>query len=222
MVLYMIYKNEEEMKEKLQSEMLEAQNNLKKDKIKLFFKRIITIIIIFSIVIGLVFLRNHYGEVKIKSSSLTFLGIEFEKPYSPLYRVTLNNEAISIKSINDKEYTLIPYFVYFHNIDSTNDNNKNTIKYSNNLSLDISATICRSKDAKGNYVDACYYSEPIYESVKTNFESVKISYNNNIIYSGIYNSNLSDYIKNKGIYNIEVVSTYNNVKTTLIFDLEVI
>lgn len=218
----MIYKNEEEMKEKLQSEMLEAQNNLKKDKIKLFFKRIITIIIIFSIVIGLVLLRNHYGEVKIKSSSLTFLGIEFEKPYSPLYRVTLNNEAISVKSINDKEYTLIPYFVYFHNIDSTNDNNKNTIKYSNNLSLGISATICRSKDAKGEYVDACYYSDPIYKSVKTNFESIKISYNNNIIYSGIYNSNLSDYIKNKGIYNIEVVSTYNNVKTTLIFDLEVI
>ena len=45
MVLCMIYKSEEEMKEKLQSEMLDARNNLKRDRIKLFIKRIITIIV---------------------------------------------------------------------------------------------------------------------------------------------------------------------------------
>ena len=218
----MIYKSEEEMKEKLQSEMIEAQKNLKRDRIKLFFKRIITIIVVFSIIIGLIVLRNHYGEVKIKSSSLTFLGIEFEKPYSPLYRIELGDEVIKYDYINDKEYTLIPYFVNFHNIDSHKENNINTIKYSNNLYLNISSSLCRSKDAKGKYVDACYYSDPIYESVKTNFESIKISNNDNIIYSGIFNSNLNDYIKNKGNYNIEVISTYNNVKTTLIFNLEVI
>lgn len=218
----MIYKSEEEMKEKLQSEMIEAQKNLKRDRIKLFFKRIITIIVVFSIIIGLIVLRNHYGEVKIKSSSLTFLGIEFEKPYSPLYRIELGDEVIKYDYINDKEYTLIPYFVNFHNIDSHKENNINTIKYSNNLYLNISSSLCRSKDAKGKYVDACYYSDPIYESVKTNFESIKISNNDNIIYSGIFNSNLNDYIKNKGNYNIEVISTYNNVKTTLIFNLDVI
>ncbi len=218
----MIYKSEEEMKEKLQSEMLDAQNNLKRDRIKLFFKRIITIIIVFSILIGLILLRNHYGEVEIKSSSLTFFGIEFEKPYSPLYRIELGDDVIKYDYINDKKYTLIPYFVNFHNIDSTNENKTNTIKYSNNLSLNISASLCKSKNSKGKYVDACYYSEPIYESINTSFENIKISNNNSVIYSGIFNSNLNDYIKNKGNYSIEVISVYNNVKTTLIFNLEVI
>ena len=160
--------------------------------------------------------------MNIKSTSLTFLGIDFEKPYSPIYRITINDEATSFKYINDKNYPLIPYFVYFHNIDSSNDEVKNTIKYNSSMMIDISATLCISKDVKGNYVDACYYSDPIYENVKINIESIKITNNNNVIYNGKFNNNLNTYINNRGIYNIEVVSNYNNVKTTLIFDLEVI
>lgn len=218
----MIYKNEEEMKEKLQDEMLEARNNIRKDRVRVTLKRFLTLIIIFSIIIGLLLLRGKYGPLNIESTSLTFLGIDFEKPYSPIYRVTVNDEGINFKYINDKSYPLIPYFVYFHNIDSSNDNVKNTIKYNSTMTLDISATLCRSKDAKGDYVDACYYSNPIYEDVKTDIKNIKITSNDNIIYSGIFNNNLSTYINNRGIYNIEVVSNYNNVKTTLIFDLEVI
>lgn len=218
----MIYKNEEEMKEKLQEEMKDARNNVRKDRIRITLKRFLTLIIIFSIIIGLLLLRGKYGPLNISSTSLTFLGIDFEKPYSPIYRITINDEATSFRYINDKSYPLIPYFVYFHNIDSSNDDVKNTIKYNSNMMLDISATLCRSKDTKGNYVDACYYSKPIYENVKINIESIKITSNNNIIYNGIFNNNLSTYINNSGIYNIEVVSNYNNVKTTLIFDVEVI
>lgn len=218
----MIYKNEEEMKEKLQDEMLEARNNIRKDRVRVTLKRFLTLIIIFSIIIGLLLLRGKYGPLNIESTSLTFLGIDFEKPYSPIYRVTVNDEATTFKYINDKSYPLIPYFVYFHNIDSSNDNVKNTIKYNSTMTLDISATLCRSKDAKGDYVDACYYSNPIYEDVETDIKNIKITSNDNIIYSGIFNNNLGTYINNRGIYNIEVVSNYNNVKTTLIFDLEVI
>lgn len=218
----MIYKSEEEMKEKLQEEMIEARNNIRKDRVRVTLKRFLALIITFSIIIGLLLLRGKYGPLNIESTSLTFLGIDFEKPYSPIYRVTVNDEAINFKYINDKSYPLIPYFVYFHNIDSSNDNVKNTIKYSRSMILDISATLCRSKDANGDYVDACYYSNPIYEDVKTDIKNIKITSNDNVIYSGIFNNDLSTYINNKGIYNIEVVSNYNNVKTTLIFDVEVI
>ena len=114
----MIYKNEEEMKEKLQEEMKEARNNVRKDRIRITLKRFLTLIIIFSIIIGLLLLRGKYGPLNIKSTSLTFLGIDFEKPYSPIYRITINDEATSFRYINDKNYPLIPYFVYFHNIDS--------------------------------------------------------------------------------------------------------
>ena len=76
----MIYKNEEEMKEKLQEEMKEARNNVRKDRIRITLKRFLTLIIIFSIIIGLLLLRGKYGPLNIKSTSLTFLGIDFEKP----------------------------------------------------------------------------------------------------------------------------------------------
>ena len=48
----MIYKNEEEMKEKLQEEMKEARNNVRKDRIRITLKRFLTVIIIFSIIIA--------------------------------------------------------------------------------------------------------------------------------------------------------------------------
>ncbi len=218
----MIYKSEEEMKEKLQNDMENAKRNVIRDKKMLFFKRLITIIVVFSIALGFILLRNKYGAIELKSSSFTLYGIEFEKPYSPIYRIELGDSIVNYDYTNDKVYTLIPYFVNFHNIDSTDENKGNTIKYSNNLSLNITAALCKSKNAKGVYVDACYYSDPVYETVNVDLNSIKITNNDNVIYSGIYNSNLNDYIKNKGKYIIEVISNYNNVKTTLIFNLEVI
>ncbi len=218
----MIYKNEKEMKEKMQEEVEQARRTVAKDKRILYLKRFIRIIVICSIILGLVLLRNKYGEIEIKSSSLTIYGIEFEKPYSPIYRIEINDNVIDYYYTNDKVYTLIPYFVKFHNIETVTKKKTNSIKYSNNLSLDITAALCKSKNVKGEYVEACYYSDPIYETVNTDIKSIKITSNNNVIYNGIYNNNLNDYIKGKGTYAIEVESNYNNVTTTLIFDLEVI
>ena len=45
-----------------------------------------------------------------------------------------------------------------------------------------------------------------------------------LLYNNLHSKDIDviKYLYNSGIYNIEVVSNYNNVKTTLIFDVEVI
>ena len=79
----MIYKSEEEMKEKLQNDMENAKRNVIRDKRMLFFKRLITIIVVFSIALGFILLRNKYGAIELKSSSFTLYGIEFENVFIP-------------------------------------------------------------------------------------------------------------------------------------------
>lgn len=213
----MIYKDEDEMKIKLQDELKTARKNVIKDRIYLFFKKVLSVFIIFGTIALLIILRNKYGPLNIKSTSFSL--ISFEKPYTPLYKITIDDNIINYDYNHDKEYTLIPYFIYFHNIDLSNNRTNN--KLNSISSLNIEASICKTKDSYGKYVESCYYSDPIYEKVDINIESISISKEDNIIYSGSYDSNLNKYIKNKGLYNIIVVSTYDKVTTTIKFDLEV-
>lgn len=208
--------NQEEMK-KLRKEMLSEMNKLnieiKKDKKKLLIK-----MIIYAFIIGII--KTIFGSIELYS-------IMGYPPFKArFYKVTVNNEPISIDYSIHHKIPIVPFLIHFNSYysgtNSVEGKNRTTfdIDSSQNYIIDIDSFNCY----KGKYQVECRYD---YQTMKANedtrYSKLIITQTNKPyeeIYRGKFLNDISPYIRKKGNYCIRIIAKYFLVETEIYFYLD--
>lgn len=143
------------------------------------------------------------------------------------YNVKVNNEQIPVFYTIRHRIPLIPYLVnldsyrigtnYVSGIDTNYYNGKNKDIYI----IDINSFSCYSK--KDYQVECTINTQKMKENNDTKYTKMRITRITNPykkLYDNKYIKDISHYIKQKGIYTVEVIAKHSLVETTLSFEIE--
>lgn len=181
------------------------------------------LILVISILIIIGGIRIFFGTINIT------LKIPFN---NPTYVLKINDELVGGNLDIKKQKTFIPYVVNLKLSAwlSTKGESRLTVKQEENKILTIEAYNCFSDIMGEKKLTACSYDNSKMELEK--IENVKYSMiikggstvgmTNTLIYDGKYQNDLTNIIKEEGIYTIEISAKHNDIESTIHLLLEII
>lgn len=208
---------ENEEKKKQQIETLKEINRLNKEIRQEQKKRILIIISV--IVILFLIIKIFFGTIEINS----IFGYPSNK--ARFYKATINGELTDSQHNLKHTIPLIPFLVNFNshylgnsyaNIELENGNYD--IKDLEKVIIDIEIFKCLSKN---NYQVECQNINQKMEKVEDEkYKEMVITRTSNpyeVVYSGKFVNDITDYVKNKGVYAVQIYTKRTLIETEVYF-----
>ena len=191
----------------------EAKNSLKKSN-NIIIKRVLIIASIIFTVCLLV--RIFYGRIYF---SVSFLRLN----KSVEYKMFVNGKHKTVAFEDTEDSPIIPGLLYFRrenrdawfNMDELNED---LIFEDEKIKLDFVVSECYTHTDKIRVNCESSNDKLIHKKVKTKFKTMFIRKNggkNKVMYDGKYISDISQYVKEKGYYYIEISAEYDGIDTKL-------
>lgn len=207
---------EEEKKQKKKEALKdynEANNELRKRNNKII-KRVLIVASIFFVVCLLI--RIFYGRVYY---SVSFLRLN----KSLEYKMFVNDKHKTVAFEDTEDSPVIPGFLYFRRINSgawfnMDELNEDIIFEEEKIKLDFVVSECYTHTDKIRVNCDSSNDKLIHKKVKPKFKTMFIRKNggkNKVMYDGKYISDISEYVKEKGYYYIEIHAEYDGIDTKL-------
>lgn len=210
--------------EKLKKLQREAYNDLQEaDRVLKKYKKKKIIVTLTIITLVVAFIKIFFGTIEIYNP------FGYPSTSSKFYKVSVNNELTNSHYTVKHTIPLIPFLVHFDsyymgNSDVRDDleNDKLNIKEPNKVIIGIEEYKCFSKDM---HRIEC---KNIHQKMeKTNEEKIKsmvitkISNPHGEVYNGKYMKDISKYVKDKGIYHIQIVVGHSLTRTKVYFYIQI-
>lgn len=196
-------------------EMNELNQELKKER---KIKKIINWCIVLLVLLLIIIIKMFFGTIEINN----ILG--YPSSRNRFYKLTINGEPITTDYNLKHKVPVIPYFINInsYHIGSSiiKEDSDGTYFYQNNKEeyiIDIESFTCHKA---GFRVECKDENRDLKETSDTKYTKLKITRTNNpyeVVYNGKYTSNITKYVKEKGIYCVEVTAEYSLIKTQIYF-----
>lgn len=205
-------KEEDKIRKEYFEDVTELNKKIRKErgkKLLIIFSIILLVVVGIKIFFGTIEIYNPFGYPSNKAR---------------FYKVSVNDEFITVGYNLNQKITLIPFLINFNNSYLGQNNITNDLdgaEYipdgSDKYIIDISSYSCYEY---GYQVECLNDEQNLKENNDTKYTKLKITRTNNpyeIVYDGKYINDITKYVKDKGIYCVSITAEYSLVEAEVYF-----